>query len=97
MVVKCSNITSSRDKTALNYASIMGLPIVGSVRTISVLLSNDSTVCYQNYNLISMAFYLGKYLPKNIITINTDCYSCKYRVSSLGVSDSVHRTKTATG
>ncbi|KAG2038619.1 MFS general substrate transporter [Suillus americanus] len=30
------------DKTSLNYASIMGLPIVG-----------------QNYNLVSMAFYLG--------------------------------------
>ncbi|KAL0948226.1 hypothetical protein HGRIS_010828 [Hohenbuehelia grisea] len=34
--------TQFLDKTSLNYASIMGLPIVG-----------------QNYNLVSMAFYLG--------------------------------------
>ncbi|KAF5332071.1 hypothetical protein D9758_016261 [Tetrapyrgos nigripes] len=34
--------TQFLDKTSLNYASIMGLPITG-----------------QNYNLVSMAFYLG--------------------------------------
>ncbi|KAF8897463.1 MFS general substrate transporter [Infundibulicybe gibba] len=34
--------TQFLDKTSLNYASIMGLPIVG-----------------QNYNLVSLAFYLG--------------------------------------
>ncbi|KAF5393880.1 hypothetical protein D9757_000097 [Collybiopsis confluens] len=34
--------TQFLDKTSLNYASIMGLPIIG-----------------QNYNLVSMAFYLG--------------------------------------
>ncbi|KII94788.1 hypothetical protein PLICRDRAFT_47802 [Plicaturopsis crispa FD-325 SS-3] len=34
--------TQFLDKTSLNYASIMGLPIVG-----------------ENYNLVSMAFYLG--------------------------------------
>ncbi|KZT24438.1 MFS general substrate transporter [Neolentinus lepideus HHB14362 ss-1] len=34
--------TQFLDKTSLNYASIMGLPIAG-----------------QNYNLVSMAFYLG--------------------------------------
>ncbi|KAK1232370.1 hypothetical protein PQX77_004492 [Marasmius sp. AFHP31] len=40
----CASVyfTQFLDKTTLNYASIMGLPIVG-----------------QNYNLVSMAFYLG--------------------------------------
>ncbi|KAF5332072.1 hypothetical protein D9758_016260 [Tetrapyrgos nigripes] len=34
--------TQFLDKTSMNYASIMGLPVIG-----------------QNYNLVSMAFYLG--------------------------------------
>ncbi|KAL0576241.1 hypothetical protein V5O48_005751 [Marasmius crinis-equi] len=40
----CASVyfTQFLDKTTLNYASIMGLPITG-----------------QNYNLVSMAFYLG--------------------------------------
>ncbi|KAK7056432.1 hypothetical protein VNI00_002987 [Paramarasmius palmivorus] len=38
--------TQFLDKTSLNYASIMGLPIVG-----------------QKYNLVSMAFFLGKHTP----------------------------------
>ncbi|ESK89336.1 mfs allantoate [Moniliophthora roreri MCA 2997] len=40
----CASVyfTQFLDKTSLNYASIMGLPITG-----------------QNYNLVSMAFYLG--------------------------------------
>ncbi|KAF5346292.1 hypothetical protein D9758_011513 [Tetrapyrgos nigripes] len=53
--------TQFLDKTSMNYASIMGLPVIG-----------------QNYNLVSMAFYLGTFFVLGIsnrlyFSKNEDC------------------------
>ncbi|TFK73165.1 MFS general substrate transporter, partial [Pluteus cervinus] len=52
------NFTQFLDKTSLNYASVMGLPIFGQVmyNTPRRWISPNAS---KHYNLVSLAFYLG--------------------------------------
>ncbi|SJL01931.1 related to allantoate permease [Armillaria ostoyae] len=50
--------TQFLDKTSLNYASIMGLPITGQVCSIADTF-RSVLIFAQPYNLVSMGFYLG--------------------------------------
>lgn len=63
----------SRDKTSLNYASIMGLPITGQARVLD--FDSDKLIltrCWKNYNLVSAAFYFGRsWTASGVLNIRT--------------------------
>ncbi|KAG6900917.1 hypothetical protein C0993_004354 [Termitomyces sp. T159_Od127] len=60
-------IMIGRDKTSLNYASIMGLPITGQVRVVNFtyIFGPADWSFVKHYNLVSLAFYVAMLIGLN--------------------------------